>query len=76
MPLGGGDWLAAEVASRYGDCLRRQDRFAEAEPILVAAAHEIQKGVGVPPWGVTAARRRVAELYEAWRKPADAAKWR
>jgi hypothetical protein len=76
VPLGGGDWLAAEVASRYGDCLRRQDRFAEAEPILVAAAHEIQKGVGVPPWGVTAARKRVADLYEAWSRPADAAKWR
>jgi tetratricopeptide (TPR) repeat protein len=62
VPLGRGDWLAAEVASRYGDCLRRQKRFAEAEPILVAAAQEIQKGAGVPPWGLAAARKRVAEL--------------
>jgi tetratricopeptide (TPR) repeat protein len=78
VPLGVRDWLAAEVTSRYGDCLRRQDkdRFAEAEPIQVGAAHEIQRGVGVPSWSVTAARERVAELYEAWQKPADAAKWR
>jgi hypothetical protein len=56
--------------------LSRQDRFAEAEPILVAAANEIQKGASGPDWGAAAARRRVAELYEAWKKPADAAKWR
>jgi tetratricopeptide (TPR) repeat protein len=74
-PLWGGDWLSAEVASRYGEYLRRQGRFAEAEPILIAAAAEVQKGVGVPPWGVAAARRRVAELYEAWGRPSDAARW-
>jgi serine/threonine protein kinase/Tfp pilus assembly protein PilF len=75
-PLWEGDWLAAEVASRYGDYLRRQGRFAEAQPILLAAADEIRKGVGVPPWSATAARTRVAELYDAWGKPAEAAKWR
>jgi serine/threonine protein kinase/tetratricopeptide (TPR) repeat protein len=75
VPLWGGDWLAAEVASRYGDCLRRQAKFAEAEPILVAAAQGVEQAVGSPPWGSAVARKRVAELYEAWGKPADAAKW-
>jgi len=71
-----GDWLTAEVASRYGDCLRRQGKFPEAEIILVAAVNDIKKGVGVPAWGVAAARKRVADLYDAWKKPADAALWR
>jgi tetratricopeptide (TPR) repeat protein len=71
-----GDWLRPEVASRYGDCLRRQGKFAEAEPILVAAANDVSKAVGVPVWGVATARKRVADLYEAWNKPAEAAKWK
>ena len=36
--LWAGDWLTAEVASRYGDCLRRQGKLSEAEPILITAA--------------------------------------
>jgi tetratricopeptide (TPR) repeat protein/tRNA A-37 threonylcarbamoyl transferase component Bud32 len=75
VPLWRGDWLAAEVASRYGDCLRRQGKFAEAEPILVAAAQGVEQAVGSPRWGSAVARKRVAELYEAWGKPADAANW-
>jgi len=75
-PLWGGDWLAAEVASRHGDYLRRQGRFAEAEPIVIAAVDDIRKAVGVPDWSEAAARERVAELYEAWGRPGDAARWR
>jgi tetratricopeptide (TPR) repeat protein len=74
--LARGDWLTAEVTSRYGDCLRRQGKYADAKPILEAAANDVAKGVGVPAWGVAAARKRVAELYDAWEKPAEAAKWR
>jgi serine/threonine-protein kinase len=76
LPLWRGDWLAAEVASRYGDCLRRQGKLSEAEPILVAAARDVEQAVGTPAWGSAIARKRVVELYEAWGKPADAAKWR
>ncbi len=75
MRMWKGDWLTAEVGSRYGDCLRRQGEYAEAEPILLAAAAEIDKAVGVPPRGVAAARRRMIDLYTAWGKPAEAAKW-
>lgn len=76
MQMWAGDWLAAEVASRYGDCLRRQGKYKEAEAILRDAANDIAKAVGVPAWGAAAARRRVAELYDAWKKPDEAAKWR
>ncbi len=76
MALWNKDWFRSEVASRYGDCLRRQGKYAEAEPILVTAANDVAKAVGVPAWGAAAARKRVADLYEAWDKPAEAAKWR
>lgn len=71
-----GDWLAAEVASRYGDALRRLGKLDEATPILLAAAEAIAKAPGVPAWSVAASRRRVADLYDARKEPAEAAKWR
>ena len=74
-PLAAGDWLEAELASRYGDCLRTEAKYKEAEPILVEAANRVSKAVGVPAWASIAARQRVAELYRAWNKPAEAAKW-
>jgi hypothetical protein len=74
--LWAGDWLGAGAASRQGDYLRRQGKFAAAEPLLVAAAGEVRKGVGVPAWGIESARKRVAVLYEARGRPADAARWR
>jgi eukaryotic-like serine/threonine-protein kinase len=74
--LAAGDWLTAELTSRYGDCLRREGKYTEAEPVLVAAANDVAKAVGVAPWGAPAARDRVADLYDAWGKPAAAAKWR
>jgi eukaryotic-like serine/threonine-protein kinase len=70
------DWLRAEIASRYGDCLRQQGKFAEAEPVLTTAAKDMAKAVGVPAWGLPAARKRVADLYVAWKKPDEAAKWK
>ena len=70
-----GDWLTAEMESRHGDWLRRLGRFAEAEPILTAAANDAARAFGAPSWAVSAARRRVVELYHAWKKPDEAAKW-
>jgi tetratricopeptide (TPR) repeat protein/tRNA A-37 threonylcarbamoyl transferase component Bud32 len=71
-----GDWLIAEISSRYGDCLLRQGKLTEAEPILIAAANDVRKAVGVPDWGIAASRKRVANLYVAWQKPNEAANWR
>ena len=67
------------MASRYGDCLRRQGRpedFERAKPILETAANDVAKAVGVPAWGVAASRKRVADLYTDWKKPDEAAKWK
>jgi len=70
-----GDWLVAEL-SRYGDCRRRQGKYAEAEPILLESAAAIRIAVRVPRWGVAASRKRVGDPYEAMTNPTEAAKWR
>jgi eukaryotic-like serine/threonine-protein kinase len=69
-----GDWLTAEVASRYGDCLRRQGKMAEAEPILTTASNDILKAVGAPAWSVAAAEKRVADLQEPKKELRESAK--
>ena len=73
-----GDWLAAEVASRYGDAIWRQGpaHYEAARQILESAAADIAKARGAPDWSLPAARHRVADLYEAWGKSAEAARWR
>jgi tetratricopeptide (TPR) repeat protein len=70
-----GDWLTAEIESRHGDCLRQLGQFALAEPILTAAANDVARSLGAPAWSIASARRRVVELYEAWKKPEQAEKW-
>jgi tetratricopeptide (TPR) repeat protein len=70
-----GDWLTAELESRRGDCLRRLGQFERAEGILTAAANDVARAMGAPAWGVAAARKRIADLYQAWKKPDEAAKW-
>jgi len=70
-----GDWLTAEVRSRYGDCLRRQGKYKDAESHLLTSAAEIANAVGVPAWSVTASRKRARELYDASQNPEEAAKW-
>ena len=37
---------------------------------------DIAKAVAAPTWSVAAARKRVGDLYDAWKQPAEAAKWK
>lgn len=75
-PLWVGDWLRAEIDSRYGECLSRQNRFDEAEPILTDAAEKVATSVGPPSWSVQAAHQRVVALYELWKRPEDLETWK
>ena len=67
------DPLLAEDRGGLGDCLLRLGRFAEAEPHLLARQAHLAAG---PAKKLAAARRRLADLYEQWGQPAEAAKWR
>jgi serine/threonine-protein kinase len=65
---------AAVARGELGECLTREKRFAEAEaPLLAAHAHMAKLGPD-HRWSQQAARR-LADLYTAWGRPADAAKY-
>ena len=72
----GDEPLRAMRMNALGADVLFRGRLGEAEPILLAAASDITKAVAVPAWGVAAARKRLADLYDAWKKPTEAAKWR
>ena len=68
-PLG-----AAIARGEYGECLTKARRFQEAEKQLIPAyEHMSQLGAG-HRWSKQAARR-LADLYNAWGKPLQAAKF-
>ena len=61
----------AEAQSALGTNLSAQKKYAEAEPLLLAAhAHWAEQ----PAEGEAAGR--LADLYAAWGHPKDAARWR
>lgn len=69
-------WRIANSRAAWGRCLVRRGKYAEAEPVLLAshATLEQQRGSDSPD------TRRVGgwlvALYEAWGKPAAAARYR
>jgi tetratricopeptide (TPR) repeat protein len=75
------EWEAFEARSLLGGALLGQKKYAAAEPLLLAGyagmrkreAKVIEEGAGGK---LRAAGRRVVQLYEAWGKPAEAARWR
>jgi hypothetical protein len=74
------DWSRFELQSLLGAALAGQERYAEAEPILVGGyeglvVHENE----IPKWSknaVTDALDHLIRLYDAWGKPEKAAEWR
>jgi len=68
-------WLLWNTRSLLGEALTAQGKYADAEPVLVPAAEQID-----PPerWRDRRARalERVVRLYDAWGKPDDAAEWK
>jgi tetratricopeptide (TPR) repeat protein len=63
------------VQSYLGESLIGQRKYAEAEPLLVEAARKMAES-GVAAETQAWARQRVADLYEAWGRPEQAAEWR
>jgi len=70
------DELAASTEILLGSCLTALGRYDEAEPLLLESYPRIESAEGADDDLARAARRRLAELYEAWGKPAEAAEWR
>jgi tetratricopeptide (TPR) repeat protein len=70
------DWDAAYARSVLGQCLAAAGQFDKAEPLLLAACETLQRIPGTPPQRTRQALERVVRLYEAWKKPVEAAAWR
>jgi len=62
------DWHIAQVRSLLGASLLAQRRFAEAEPLLLAAAPSLKPMPGPQGREATDNSVRLALLYSAWRR--------
>ena len=73
-------WQRFEAQSALGASLSGQRRYEEAEPLLLAGYQGmLQRKSTIPAEDQSAldqGRTRLAELYEDWGKPDQAAKWR
>jgi tetratricopeptide (TPR) repeat protein len=79
LPSGHPEIAAAQV--NLGTFLSDQKRYADAEPLLLAAhealqAHPQAAASASLKQRLTQARERLVQLYDAWGKPDEAAKWR
>jgi tetratricopeptide (TPR) repeat protein len=79
------DWATFHTQSLLGGALLGQQKYAEAESHLVQGYAEMKKAAksrgdrhvrSTPPNRLNEALARLVELYDAWGKPAEAAKWR
>ena len=62
--------------SGLGYCLVQLKQFQEAERVLIEAEERLERTARFDhPW-TRLTRERLAELYDAWDKPEQAAEWR
>ncbi|MEM7202116.1 MAG: serine/threonine-protein kinase [Planctomycetota bacterium] len=71
-----GHWFVALFRSNQGVCLRRLERFAAAAAALVAAIADLEATFGAEDSRTLQAIRNLAEVYDAWDRPAEARRWR
>lgn len=74
-------WTTSMTRSYLGATLAGQKKFADAEPLLLRGAEDLQKQANaIPNWirtkRQTEALDRLIRLYELWEKPGDADKWK
>ena len=59
-----------------GECLMAQNRYEEAETLLLESHTAMNKAMGANDPRVQRAKARLVKLYEAWGKPEEAAVYR
>ncbi|MHC4065944.1 MAG: protein kinase domain-containing protein, partial [Planctomycetota bacterium] len=68
-------WRIAYTRSLLGAALAGQNRFEEAESLLLDAHDQLQDHPDAPVDRVNETIERIAKLYESWGKPDAAAEW-
>ncbi len=69
-------FLRATANGALGEFLTAQKRFPEAEPFLLASYENLTKSQAANSPRTRRARQRLANLYDAWNKPEQAAPYR
>jgi tetratricopeptide (TPR) repeat protein/tRNA A-37 threonylcarbamoyl transferase component Bud32 len=73
-------WLRFATDSLLGACLTGRQHYADAEPLVVGGYEGLRtREQNMPAEAkktLTAARERIARLYDAWGRPEQAARWR
>ena len=74
-------WTTFHARSLLGGALLGQEKYADAEPVLVQGYEGLEAREGRIPrlyarHHVAEAGRRIVRLYEAWGRPEKAAEWR
>jgi tetratricopeptide (TPR) repeat protein len=74
------DWQRFRAESLLGASLAGQKKYAEAEPLLLEGYQGMlarKERIAVPDWyHLDRAREWLAQMYQAWGKPGNAAEWR
>ncbi len=74
------EWTTFNTKSLLGGALSGQEKYAEAEPLLLSGYEGMkQREAKIPSLGnvrLTEALERLVQLYDAMEKKAEAAKWR
>jgi tetratricopeptide (TPR) repeat protein len=73
--LPAGNPLIAVSEGALGECLTTKKRYAEAEPFLQRSYTIIKTVQGDRSAGTLEAIRRMVTLYQAWGRPAEAARY-
>jgi hypothetical protein len=71
-----GHWSTLDARSVLGECLVAESRFEQAEPLLVEGYEGLVAARGADHPRSRRALERVVTLYDAWQKPAEAARFR
>lgn len=75
--LKGADAMAVALdKGALGECLTGQNRFADAEPLVVQSYESLMASNGAKHPTTILSIKRVVELYEKWKRPDMAAKYR
>ena len=69
------DLTFGNLGTALGECLLVQKRYAEAEPLLLTGHDDLEKRLGVQNRLTIQATRRLHDLYLAWNKPAEVARF-
>ena len=63
------------LETAFGECLLAQKRYAEAEPLLLTGYDDLKQRLGAQNRLTIQATCRLQDLYMAWNKPAEAARF-